>query len=119
MIGVSIAPLALTGRVWLPNGVPPPEAVLIEYSGTSGTFEVWTDVHGRFSIPVEKFALPPPGARVELMLYLAAIPNADDASDIPRSARSTCARRIGLPACPRAEGALPLSARPNVIAPQP
>lgn len=81
MIGVSIAPLALTGRVWLPNGVPPPEAVLIEYSGPSCTFEVWTDVHGRFSIPVEKFALPP-SARVELMLYLAASPNADDAADI-------------------------------------
>jgi hypothetical protein len=31
---------------------------------------------------VEKFALPPPGARVELMLYLAAIPNADDVAEI-------------------------------------
>jgi hypothetical protein len=30
---------------------------------------------------VEKFALPP-SARVELMLYLAASPNADDAADI-------------------------------------
>ena len=57
-IGVAIAPLALSGRIVMANGVLPPEAVLIDYSGPAGSFAFWSDARGQFSIPVEKLGLP-------------------------------------------------------------
>src|SRR5690349_19839298 len=57
-IGVVPTPQALSGRIVLPNGVPPPEAVLIEYSGPAESFAFWSDRDGQFWIPVEKFAVP-------------------------------------------------------------